>query len=100
LTGFDLNLDVVTYYGPGGATSAVSDFSETAVLNGLDVFENSNGTNPAPNPTFTSADGKRSAEWWLRRSSRFPTCPMVEDKRNVILCRIVKYQGLVAFTLS
>lgn len=55
--GFDLNLDAVTYYGPGGAMSAVSDFSETALLNGLGVFENSNGTNPAPDPTFTSADG-------------------------------------------
>jgi hypothetical protein len=56
LTGFDLNLDAVTYYGPGGAMSAVSDFSE-ALLNGLGVLENSNGTHPAPNPTFTSADG-------------------------------------------
>jgi hypothetical protein len=57
LTGFDFNLDAVTYYGPGGATSAVSDFSDTALLNGIGVFENSNGTSPAPNPTFTSADG-------------------------------------------
>jgi hypothetical protein len=33
------------------------DFSHTAVLNGLCVFQNSNGTNPVSNATFTSPDG-------------------------------------------
>lgn len=56
---FEMDLDAVTYYGPGGELSAVSDFSHTALLNGLYVFQNSDGTNPVPSQslTFASTDG-------------------------------------------
>jgi hypothetical protein len=55
----EMDLDAVTYYGPGGGLNAVSDFSHTAVLNGLHVFQNSDGTNPVPSEslTFASTDG-------------------------------------------
>jgi hypothetical protein len=52
----EMDLDAVTYYGPG-SINALSDFSHTAVLNGLAVFQNSNATNPVSNATFTSPDG-------------------------------------------
>ncbi len=54
---FSIGLGAITYYGPGGALNAVSDYSHTAVLNGLGVFQDSSATIPVSNPTFTSADG-------------------------------------------
>ena len=56
---FEMDLDAVTYYGPAGGMDAESDFSHTAVLTGLHVFQNSDGTNPIPsqNLTFASTDG-------------------------------------------
>jgi hypothetical protein len=55
----EMDLDAASYYGPGGGLSAVSDFSHTALLNGLLVFEGAGGTNPVPSQDliFTSADG-------------------------------------------
>jgi len=53
----EADLDAVTFYSPGGGLSALSDFQHTAALNGMGVFEDSNGTMPAPNPSFVSADG-------------------------------------------
>ena len=59
---FEMDLDAVTYYGPGGGMVAESDFSHTAVLTGLHVFQNSDGTNPIPsqNLTFASTFYRRS----------------------------------------
>jgi hypothetical protein len=54
---FEFALGAVTYYGPGGAVSSTADFSNTAVLNGIGVYTNSNGTGPVSNVTFISADG-------------------------------------------
>jgi hypothetical protein len=55
--GLDLNLDAVVFFGPGNPVSAVSDFSHTAILNGISVSLNSDGTGPVSNLTFSSADG-------------------------------------------
>jgi hypothetical protein len=59
---FEMDLVAEAFYGPGGGLSAVSDFSHTALLNGLHVFQNSDGTNPVPsqNLTFASTDGRVS----------------------------------------
>ncbi len=55
--GFDFNLAAEAFYGPSGPLQAASNFSDTALLNGIGVFLNSNGTNPVSNLSFSSADG-------------------------------------------
>jgi len=55
--GFDFNLAAEAFYGPSGPLQASSNFGDTALLNGISVFLNSNGTNPVSNLSFVSADG-------------------------------------------
>ena len=55
--GLDLNLDAEAFFGPGNPASATSDFSDTALLNGIGVSLNSDGTSPVSNLTFSSAAG-------------------------------------------
>jgi hypothetical protein len=56
---FEMDLDTEAFYASGGGLSAQSNFSHTALLDGLLVFQNSNGTNPVPSPNlaFTSSGG-------------------------------------------
>lgn len=55
--GIDLNFDATAYYGPSDGTSASADFSETAALNKIGVFSNSDDTDAVPGVTFSSAAG-------------------------------------------
>jgi hypothetical protein len=53
---FEMDFGTEAFYGPGGGLNAAANFSH-ALLNGLHVFQNSDGTNPVPsqNLTFTSS---------------------------------------------
>jgi energy-converting hydrogenase Eha subunit B len=54
---FEMDLGTEAFYASGGGLNAAANFSHTALLNGLHVFQNSDGTNPVPsqNLTFTSS---------------------------------------------
>src|SRR5215472_9003116 len=54
--GFDFNLGAEAFYSPTGPLTAASNFGDTALLNGIGVFLNSNGTGPVSNLSFTSTD--------------------------------------------